>query len=75
MPPDIKWHMIGHLQTNKVKKLLTVPNLHLIETIDSIKLASFVNKSCANLNRTMQILVEILTSDEGCIVHSKTYYS
>jgi len=66
MPEDVKWHMIGHLQTNKVKKLLTVPNLHLIETIDSIKLANIVNETCKKLNKTQKIFVEILTSDEGC---------
>lgn len=68
MPTDIKWHMIGHLQTNKIKKLLTVPNLHTIETIDSIKLANAVNETCNDLGRIQQVFIEILTSDEGCII-------
>lgn len=36
MPEDVKWHFIGHLQSNKVKMVL-VPNLYMIETIDSLK--------------------------------------
>ena len=36
LPQDIKWHFIGHLQTNKIKQVL-VPNLHVLETVDSIK--------------------------------------
>lgn len=40
LPLDIKWHFIGHIQSNKVKRLVQVPNLHLVESIDSLKLAS-----------------------------------
>lgn len=43
--PEIKFHFIGHLQSNKVNKLLKVRNLHMIETIDSIKLADSINKA------------------------------
>ncbi len=43
LPKDIKWHFIGHIQTNKVKKLVNVENLVLIETIDSEKLAKKLN--------------------------------
>jgi pyridoxal phosphate enzyme (YggS family) len=43
--PDIKFHFIGHLQSNKANKLLKVKNLHMIETIDSAKLADLINKS------------------------------
>ena len=45
LPADIAWHFIGHLQTNKVKALLdAVPNLAMIETVDSAKLADKLNK-------------------------------
>ena len=43
--PDIKFHFIGHLQSNKVPKLLKVRNLNAIETIDSIKLADLIDKA------------------------------
>lgn len=43
--PDIKFHFIGHLQKNKVPKLLNVRNLHMIETIDSVKLADQINRA------------------------------
>ncbi|MDR3549312.1 MAG: hypothetical protein P4M11_13795 [Candidatus Pacebacteria bacterium] len=68
MPADIKWHMIGHLQTNKVKKLLTIPNLHLVETVDSMRLARSINGQCEAMDRVQSILVEILTSDEGSML-------
>lgn len=34
LPDDIKWHFIGHIQSNKVNKLLTVPNLSIVESVD-----------------------------------------
>lgn len=43
--PDIKFHFIGHLQSNKVNKLLKVRNLHMVETIDSVKLADLIDKA------------------------------
>lgn len=43
--PEIKFHFIGHLQSNKVNKLLKVRNLHMVETVDSIKLADLINKA------------------------------
>lgn len=43
--PDIKFHFIGHLQSNKVSKLLKVRNLHMVETVDSVKLADLINKA------------------------------
>lgn len=43
--PEIKFHFIGHLQSNKVNKLLKVRNLHMIETIDSKKLADLINRA------------------------------
>lgn len=43
--PEIRFHFIGHLQSNKVNKLLKVKNLHMIETIDSKKLADLIDKA------------------------------
>lgn len=40
---DIKWHFIGHLQSNKVKKVVQLPNLYMIETIDNKKIAEAVS--------------------------------
>ncbi|XP_026055915.1 pyridoxal phosphate homeostasis protein-like [Carassius auratus] len=66
--PEIKWHFIGHLQKNNVNKLLGVPNLYMVETIDSVKLAERVNSSwqkmrAANTQR-LKIMVQINTSGE-----------
>lgn len=70
--PDIKWHFIGHLQSNKVSKILSVPNLYIIETIDSEKLANTVNQSWEKLGKDhkLKIMVQVNTSGEdgksGC---------
>ncbi|KAG9354435.1 hypothetical protein JZ751_001144 [Albula glossodonta] len=66
--PEIQWHFIGHLQKNNVNKLLGVPNLFMVETIDSVKLADKVNSSwqrlrAANTQR-LKIMVQINTSGE-----------
>lgn len=67
--PDIQWHLIGHLQTNKVKRLLDVPNLYLVQTVDSIKLAQMLENQLAlgadqNNPRTLNILIQVNTSGE-----------
>lgn len=64
--PDIKWHFIGHLQRNKVNKLLSVPNLHMVETIDSAKLADAINSSWERLEKKSKLktMVQINTSGE-----------
>ncbi|EAS01475.2 pyridoxal phosphate enzyme, YggS family protein (macronuclear) [Tetrahymena thermophila SB210] len=63
LPQDIKWHYIGHLQTNKIKQVL-VPNLYMLETIDSIKLATKVNKECQKLSKKLKVLIQVKTSTE-----------
>lgn len=67
MPPDTVWHFIGHIQTNKVKKLVSVPNLALVESVDSIKLAGKLQKELAKTDRQspLPILVQVQTGDEG----------
>src|SRR3954471_10622009 len=49
LPADIRWHFIGHLQTNKVKHI--VPFIHLIHSIDSYKLLSEINKQAQKIDR------------------------
>ncbi|XP_067879466.1 pyridoxal phosphate homeostasis protein [Heterodontus francisci] len=64
--PDIKWHFIGHLQKNNVNKLMGAPNLFMIETIDSIKLADKVNLSWQKKQapQRMKVMVQVNTSAE-----------
>lgn len=47
LPPDVRWHFIGHLQSNKAKLLVkNVPNLAVVETVDSKKIATYLNRAC-----------------------------
>jgi len=62
LPQDIKWHMIGHLQTNKVK--LIAPFISLIESVDSEKLLSEISKEAQKNNRTIDCLLEIKIAKE-----------
>ncbi|KAK1154140.1 pyridoxal phosphate homeostasis protein [Acipenser oxyrinchus oxyrinchus] len=65
--PEIKWHFIGHLQKNNVNKLMGVPCLFMVETVDSVKLADRLNSSWQNLRANAQrlkIMVQINTSGE-----------
>lgn len=57
-----KWHLIGHLQSNKAKKAVTV--FDMIETVDSVKLAGAIDKACQNSGKTMPILIEINSGEE-----------
>ncbi|XP_070541277.1 pyridoxal phosphate homeostasis protein-like [Ptychodera flava] len=63
---DIKWHFIGHLQRNKVNKVLGVPNLFMIETVDTQKLADSINQSWGRLKKPdkLKIMVQVNTSGE-----------
>ena len=63
LPKDIKWHMIGHLQTNKVKELIK-RNIYLIESVDSIKLAKEINKEDIKNNKIINILIEVNISND-----------
>ncbi|XP_055518312.1 pyridoxal phosphate homeostasis protein [Leucoraja erinacea] len=66
--PEIKWHFIGHLQKNNVNKLMAIPNLFMIETIDSIKLADKVNVSWQKKQAAgrLKVMVQVNTSEEDC---------
>ncbi len=57
-----KWHFIGHLQKNKVKK--TVKLFDVIETVDSIELAREIDKRCAQIGKTIPVLIEINSGRE-----------
>lgn len=58
-----KWHLIGHLQSNKAKKAVRI--FDMIETVDSMKLARAIDKACANLERSMPVLIEINSGEEA----------
>ena len=60
--PAIKWHMVGHLQTNKVKDAVKV--FDLIHSVDSVELAREINKQAAKINKVQAILIEVKTSPE-----------
>jgi pyridoxal phosphate enzyme (YggS family) len=62
LPKDIRWHFIGHLQSNKVKYLASF--VHLIHGIDSEKLLAEVNKQAAKQNRTIACLLQVHIAQE-----------
>lgn len=59
----VKWHMIGHLQSNKAKNAVRV--FDMIETVDSIKLARAIDRACGNIDKVMPILMEINSGEES----------
>ena len=58
----VTWHMIGHLQRNKVKK--AVPIFNLIETVDTLRLAKTINMNCEAAGKVMPVLIEINSGRE-----------
>ena len=63
MPDDIKWHMIGHLQRNKVKYIIKY--VDLIHSIDSIKLLEEINKRAFKINKVIKCLVQVKIARES----------
>ena len=63
LPKDINWHMIGHLQTNKVKFI--APFVSLIHAVDSIKLLKEINKRAAQNNRVIDCLLQVHIATES----------
>jgi len=59
---DVSWHMVGHLQRNKVKKAIEM--FDMIQSVDSIQLAQEIERRCAQAGRTLDVLVEVNTSGE-----------
>jgi pyridoxal phosphate enzyme (YggS family) len=70
MPSDVKWHMIGHLQTNKVKYI--VDKVKLIHSVDSFKLGEVIEKEAAKQNRIIDILLEVNVAQESSKFGLKT---
>lgn len=62
LPSDIRWHMIGHLQTNKVKYI--VDKVYMIHSVDSIKLAKEISKEAVKKNVTVKVLLEVNVAQE-----------
>lgn len=58
----LEWHMIGHLQTNKVKQLL--PHVHLIHSVESLKLAQEINKEASKIGKIIPCLLQIHIAKE-----------
>ena len=62
LPKDIRWHMIGHLQRNKVKYIAEY--IHLIHSVDSFQLAETIEKEAAKHNRVIPVLIEVNVGGE-----------
>ncbi len=62
LPADIQWHLIGHLQTNKVKYI--APFVSLIHSVDSLKLLAEIDKQAAKNGRIINCLLQIFIADE-----------
>lgn len=62
LPEDIRWHMIGHMQTNKVKYI--VPFVHLIHSVDSFKVLKEINKRARNVDRVIPCLLQFKIAKE-----------
>lgn len=62
LPKDIKWHMIGHLQRNKVKYL--VDKVYMIHSVDSLRLAEEINKEALRIGRRIPVLIEVNVAGE-----------
>lgn len=63
MPKDIRWHMIGHLQRNKVKYI--VDKVYMIHSVDSLRLAEEISKEAVKKNVTVKILIEVNVANEA----------
>jgi pyridoxal phosphate enzyme (YggS family) len=62
LPADIRWHYIGHLQSNKVKSI--APFVHLIHSVDSLKLLKEINKQAQKKDRVIDCLVQVHIAQE-----------
>lgn len=67
---DIRWHFIGHLQSNKINKIANLPNLHMVQTVHNAKLAEGLNKAWEKVKtekpdkQQLNVLIQINTSGE-----------
>jgi pyridoxal phosphate enzyme (YggS family) len=62
LPKDIRWHFIGHLQSNKIKQIISF--VHLIHGVDSLKLLKEINKQSEKINKTTNCLLQIHIAQE-----------
>ncbi len=62
LPKDIEWHLIGHLQTNKVKYI--APFVNLIHSVDSLKLLNEIEKQAQKCNRVISVLLQVFIATE-----------
>src|SRR5436190_4281873 len=62
LPNDIRWHFIGHLQSNKVKQIASF--IHLLQSVDSIKLLQEINKQAKKNNRIIDCLLQVHIAQE-----------
>ena len=62
LPQDIEWHLIGHLQTNKVRSVL--PYVSLIQSVDSLRLLNTIDTESAKLERVTRILLQVHIAQE-----------
>ena len=62
LPKDINWHMIGHLQRNKVKDIIEF--IHLIHSVDSVKLLNEIDKQSKKINRIINVLIQVHIAKE-----------
>ncbi len=63
LPQDIRWHMIGHIQTNKIKDFL--PCVHLVHGVDRIKVLDVLEREAAKLDRTVDLLLQVHIAAES----------
>ena len=63
LPQDIRWHMIGHIQTNKIKDFL--PFVHLVHGVDRRKVLDVMEREAAKLDRTVDILLQVHIAQEA----------
>lgn len=62
LPKDIRWHFIGHLQTNKVRQI--VPFISLIHSVDSLRLLDTIDAEAAKIDRVINVLLEVHVAKE-----------
>ena len=62
LPKDIRWHFIGHLQTNKVKQI--VPFVYMIHSVDSVRLLETINREAEKIQRCIKVLLEVHVAKE-----------
>lgn len=62
LPPDIRWHFIGHLQTNKLR--LIMPVVSLIQSVDSLRLLELIDREASRLQRRVDVLLQVHVARE-----------